>query len=106
MRVSDPADDIGRRFLTLFDADESRAEQQYLELFRKLTRYFEWRHHADPEALAQETVLRAMRHVARTLPNRNGPNQPISPSPHWRSVSRDVSREAFIAGKHREQAAS
>ena len=44
--------------LAIFDSDQSRAEEKYRELYRKLVRYFGWYRGPEPEDLAQEALIR------------------------------------------------
>jgi len=55
-----PAPLSQRELLAILDPDVERAEDKYLELWRKLERFFEWKQASDPADLVQETIARAL----------------------------------------------
>lgn len=48
-------------FLQLFDPDPDRASAKYLELFKRLVKFFEWRNCQPADELAQETLKRGFK---------------------------------------------
>jgi DNA-directed RNA polymerase specialized sigma24 family protein len=78
------------QLLAVFDANAGRAEERYLELFHKLTRYFEWNRKSDPEDLAQEALRRGL--------NRLQQGQKITaenPESYFFGIARNLIREGW-----------
>jgi DNA-directed RNA polymerase specialized sigma24 family protein len=50
--------------LSVLDADPDRASEKYIDLFERLTKFFQWRGSNAPEDLAQETLRRGFGKVA------------------------------------------
>jgi DNA-directed RNA polymerase specialized sigma24 family protein len=78
------------QLLAVFDANATRAEERYLELFHKLARYFEWNRKSDPEDLAQEALRRGF--------NRLQQGQKITaenPESYFFGIARNLIREGW-----------
>jgi hypothetical protein len=56
-------DDLSR-LLTRLDPDASRAQEKYVEMYRKLLRIFEWHGCLHPEEAADDTIKRVIRKLA------------------------------------------
>lgn len=78
------------QLLAIFDANAERAEEKYVELFHKLSRYFEWNRRSDAEDLAQEALRRGL--------NRLQQGQKITaenPESYFFGIARNLIRESW-----------
>lgn len=55
------------RLLRLLDPDPAVAEQKYKDLFRRLMKFFQFRHCDSPEDLAQDTMVRVFERSADVI---------------------------------------
>ncbi len=89
-----PAAPSQREPFAILDSDPTRAGEKYLELFRKLVRYFEWNRSPEPEDMAQETLRRGFSRL------REG--QKITtdnPAGYFFGIARNLIREGWVARK-------
>ena len=78
--------------LQVLDADPSRAENRYADLYHKLVRYFRWNRVSEPEDLAQEAVKRSLARLQQ--------GQKITaenPESYFFGVARNLLREGWNA---------
>ena len=81
----------------ILDSNPSRAEEKYLELFRKLVRFFEWSRSTEPEDMAQETLRRGF--------TRLGQGQKITtsdPAGYFFGIARNLIREGWNTRKQEQ----
>jgi DNA-directed RNA polymerase specialized sigma24 family protein len=85
-----PAVMLQDELFAIFDSNPSRAEEKYLELFRKLVRFFEWSRSPEPEDMAQEALRRGF--------TRLGQGQKITtrdPAGYFFGIARNLVREGW-----------
>jgi RNA polymerase sigma factor (sigma-70 family) len=86
-----------QEILAILDPNPVRAEEKYVELYRKLSRYFEWNRQNDPEDLAQEALKRGFVRFQEgegvTLEN---------PAGYFFGIARNLLRERFSARRVEE----
>jgi DNA-directed RNA polymerase specialized sigma24 family protein len=83
--------------LAILDPNPERAEEKYVELYRKLTRYFEWNRRPEPEDLAQEALKRGFSRLQE--------GQKITvedPSGYFFGIARNLLRESTTVRQEEE----
>ncbi|HZR28716.1 MAG TPA: hypothetical protein VFA71_08035 [Terriglobales bacterium] len=80
--------------LAIFDSDSRKAEEKYVELYRKLVRYFEWNRTAEPEDLAQEALKRGFVRLQEGQKITVG-----DPAAYFFGIARNLVREGWSTRK-------